>query len=87
MTRANRYFTAGNIWHIVHRRHKKKSFYSNLNVIENGSQQSVAKSMQLITGRTAQEFNSRKKRKGAYWDDRYHATAIDTDQYLILILI
>ncbi len=43
--------------------------------------------MQLIAGRTAQEFNYRKKRKGAYWDDRYHATAIDTDQYLMQCLI
>ena len=24
MTRANRYFTAGNIWHVVHRCHKKE---------------------------------------------------------------
>jgi len=43
--------------------------------------------MQLIAGRTAQEFNCRKKRKGAYWDDRCHATAIDTDQYLMQCLI
>jgi putative transposase len=42
----------------------------------------IAKSMQLIAGRTAQEYNVRKKRKGAFWEDRYHATAVDTDQYL-----
>ncbi|VAW65049.1 Transposase and inactivated derivatives [hydrothermal vent metagenome] len=34
--------------------------------------------MQLIAGRTAQEYNQRKNRKGAFWEDRYHATAIDT---------
>ncbi len=56
-------------------------------LVEDDSHQSIAKSMQLITGRTAQEFNSRKKRKGAYWDDRYHATVIDTDQYLMQCLI
>lgn len=42
----------------------------------------IAKSLQLIAGRTAQEFNQRKGRKGAFWEDRYHATAVDTDQYL-----
>ena len=33
-------------------------------------------SIQLIAGRTAQEYNQRKKRKGAFWEDRYYATAI-----------
>ncbi len=42
----------------------------------------IAKSMQLIAGRTAQEYNTRKSRKGAFWEDRYHATAIDTEIYL-----
>jgi putative transposase len=42
----------------------------------------IAKSIQLIAGRTAQEYNQRKQRKGAFWEDRYHATAIDTTGYL-----
>jgi REP element-mobilizing transposase RayT len=42
----------------------------------------VAQSMQLIAGRTAQEYNQRKRRKGAFWEDRYHATAIQTDESL-----
>lgn len=42
----------------------------------------IPRSMQLIAGRTAQEYNRRKQRRGAYWEDRYHATAIDTDGYL-----
>lgn len=42
----------------------------------------IAKSMQLIAGRTAQEYNRRKNRLGAYWQDRYHATAVDTDHHL-----
>jgi hypothetical protein len=42
----------------------------------------VAKSMQLVAGRTAQEYNQRKRRKGAFWEDRYHATAIQTDKSL-----
>ncbi|WP_394708586.1 transposase [uncultured Desulfuromusa sp.] len=31
----------------------------------------IPNSLQLIAGRTAQEFNKRKKRKGAFGDDRY----------------
>jgi putative transposase len=42
----------------------------------------IASSMQLVAGRTAQEFNQRKGRKGAFWEDRYHATAVDTEEYL-----
>ena len=38
----------------------------------------VSKSMQLIAGRTAQEYNLRRNRQGAFWQDRYHATAIES---------
>ena len=47
----------------------------------------IARSMQLIAGRTAQEYNQRKHRRGAYWEDRYHATAIDTDSYLARCMV
>ena len=47
----------------------------------------IAESMQLIAGRTAQEYNQRKGNKGAFWEDRYHATAIDSDEYLQRCLI
>jgi len=43
----------------------------------------IPKSMQLIAGRTGQEYNQRKKRKGAFWEDRYHATAVQSDKHLI----
>lgn len=42
----------------------------------------IAKSMQLIAGRTAQAYNQRKRRRGAYWEDRYHATAVEADEHL-----
>jgi putative transposase len=38
--------------------------------------------LQLVAGRTAQEFNTRKSRNGAFWEDRYHATAVQTDSHL-----
>lgn len=30
----------------------------------------IAQSLQLVAGRTDQEYNQRKGRKGAYWQDR-----------------
>jgi len=42
----------------------------------------IARSMQLVAGRTAQEFNRRKNRKGAFWEDRYFATAVQCDSHL-----
>jgi hypothetical protein len=42
--------------------------------------------MQLVSGRTAQAFNLSKKRKGAFWEDRYHATAVETNHRLISCL-
>jgi REP element-mobilizing transposase RayT len=47
----------------------------------------ISKSLQLIAGRTAQEFNQRKGRKGAYWEDRYHATAIERGEHLLRCLV
>jgi putative transposase len=47
----------------------------------------IARSMQLIAGRTAQEYNQRKTRQGAFWEDRYHATAIETDEHLHRCLV
>lgn len=42
----------------------------------------ISPAMQLIAGRTAQEFNRRQGRKGAFWEDRFHATAVQTNEHL-----
>jgi putative transposase len=47
----------------------------------------IPKSIQLLAGRTGQEYNRRKKRKGAFWEDRYHATAIEAGEHLMRCLI
>jgi len=47
----------------------------------------IPKTMQLAAGRTAQEYNQRKRRKGAFWEDRYHATAVQTDQHLVQCIV
>ena len=49
--------------------------------------QTIAKSMQLIAGRTAQEYNNRKQRHGAFWEDRYHATAVESGEHLARCLV
>lgn len=43
--------------------------------------------MQLIAGRTGQDYNRRKNRNGAFWEDRYHATAVAKEQHLIRCMI
>jgi REP element-mobilizing transposase RayT len=50
-------------------------------LIKDTSPNVIARSMQLIAGRTGQEYNERKGRHGAFWEDRYHATAVETDEH------
>ncbi len=50
------------------------SNHIHLLVLDNGKDV-IPKSIQLVAGRTAQEYNLRKNRKGAFWEDRYHAVA------------
>ncbi len=58
-----------------------------LMVIDNGNPKVIPSTMQYIAGRTGQEYNQRKKRKGAFWQDRYHATAIESGDYLWQCLV
>lgn len=44
--------------------------------------EAVSRSMLLAASRTALVYNRRKHRSGAFWEDNYHATAIDTDSHL-----
>jgi len=62
------------------------SNHIHLLVVDNESN-AISKSIQLIAGRTAREFNRRKGRRGAYWEDRYHATAIECGEHLMRCLI
>jgi len=60
------------------------SNHVHLLAVDDGDRDVIPNSMQLVAGRTGQEFNQRKGRKGAYWEDRYHATAVESgiDEYL-----
>jgi putative transposase len=58
------------------------SNHIHLLVVDGEDDDSVARSMQLIAGRTAQEYNLRKRRRRAYWEDRYHAAAVESGEHL-----
>lgn len=52
-------------------------------VFDTGEEDTIPLSMQLIAGSTAQDYNRRKTRRGAYWEDRYHATAVESRSHLL----
>jgi len=56
-------------------------------VIDDGGHEVIPRSIQLVAGRVGQEFNQRKKRRGAFWEDRYHAAAVEKNHHLIQCLI
>jgi putative transposase len=56
-------------------------------LVLDGGRDEIAASMQLIAGRVGQGFNRRKNRRGAFWEDRYHATAVDTGEHLARCLV
>ena len=43
----------------------------------------ISQSMQLLSGRTGQAYNTRKNRKGAFWEDRFYTTAIESGVHLL----
>jgi len=63
------------------------SNHIHLMVYDNNGPGVIAKSLQLIAARTGQEYNIRKQRKGAFWEDRYHATAIGQNWHLNRCLV
>ena len=58
------------------------SNHIHLLVFDGGGRNVLPDSIKLVAGRTGQEYNVRKKRKGAFWEDRYHATAVESSRYL-----
>jgi putative transposase len=56
-------------------------------LVKDGGGEVIARSMQLIAGRMGQQYNLRKKRQGAFWEDRYHATAVEGDEHLRRCLV
>ena len=58
------------------------SNHIHLLVADDGERDVIPHSMQLVAGRMGQEYNQRKNRTGAYWEDRYHATAVESGDHL-----
>ena len=56
-------------------------------VVDDGARDVIPNSMKLVAGRTGQEYNQRKGRKGAYWEDRYHATAVQSGDHLARCMV
>ena len=63
------------------------SNHIHLLVVDDKERDVIPNSIQLIAGRTGQEFNQRKSRRGAFWEDRYHATAVETGDHLFQCLV
>ena len=63
------------------------SNHIHLLVLDKEGGEVIPRSIQLVAGQTAQEYNQRKNRNGAFWEDRYHATAVETGDHLCQCLI
>ncbi len=63
------------------------SNHTHLIVFDRGKINVIPESVHLAAGRTAQEYNDRKGRSGAFWGDRYNATAMETDSHLYRCMI
>ena len=63
------------------------SNHIHLLVVDDGDRDVIPRSIQLVAGRTAWEYNQRKRRKGAFWEDRYHATAVESGEHLLQCLV
>jgi len=59
------------------------SNHIHLLVVDGDDEETIPRSLQLVEGRVAQEYNHRKHRKGAFWEDRYHATAVQSGKHLV----
>ncbi|NIM92085.1 MAG: transposase [Candidatus Aminicenantes bacterium] len=63
------------------------SNHIHLLVVDDGRRNVIPRSIHLIASRTGQEYNQRKKRTGAFWEDRYHATAVEKGSHLIQCIV
>ena len=62
------------------------SNHTHLIVVDTAGRDSIPCLIQLAAGRTGQEYNLKKRRPGSFWEDRYHAVAIETGEHLIRFL-
>ena len=63
------------------------SNHIHLLVVDESDRGVIPDSIKLVTGRTGQEYNQRKHLKGAFWEDRYHGTAVEESGHLLQCLV
>jgi putative transposase len=63
------------------------SNHIHLLVYNDGRRDIISRSMLVVASRTAIEYNKRKNRSGAFWEDNYHATAVDTGKHFLECLL
>lgn len=63
------------------------SNHIHLLVHDDGRRDVIPSSLSLVESRVAQEYNQRKARPGAYWGDRYQATAVESGRHFLNCLI
>ena len=63
------------------------SNYVHLLVVDDGDRDVIPRSIQLVAGRAAWDYNQRKRRKGAFWEDRYHTTAVESGEHLLQCIV
>ena len=71
----------------IHLSREKRDFASSTCMVGDDDRDVIPNSIKLIAGRTGQEYNQRKNRKGAFWEDRYHATAVESGEHLFHCLV
>ncbi len=63
------------------------SNHIHLLVLDRTGDGTVANSMRLVAGQTAQAYNRRRGRSGAFWEDRYHSVAVEAGGHLIRCVV
>ncbi len=63
------------------------SNHIHLIVYDDGRKNIIPYSMMLVSSRVALAYNKRKKRSGAYWEDNYHSTAVESETHLRRCLV
>jgi len=63
------------------------SNHIHLLVSDSGEHHSIQKSVQMVASETAREYNLRKNRDEPFWEDRFHVTAVQSDQHLIKCML
>ena len=80
-------YTAKKRYGLVVLNYAVTSNHIHLFVADDKDRDVIPNSIKLIAGRTGQEFNQRKNRKGAFWEDRYHARAVENGAHLLQCLV